>query len=64
VINYLINERINTGPFIDRTTALYLGKTWVKVLTKEGDQRVGTCVSLPCADCYLEIKGIRMKDQV
>jgi len=38
-----IKKRIDTGLFIDRMTALYLGETQIRAGINEGDQSVGTC---------------------
>jgi len=35
-----MKKRINTGLFIDRMAALYIGESRFKVVTCEGDQRV------------------------
>jgi len=37
-ITFLIKKRIITELFIDRTAALYIGETRIRVVTDEGDQ--------------------------
>jgi len=37
-----IKKKISTELFIERTAFLYSGETWIRVMTNEGDQQVGT----------------------
>jgi len=33
---------INTELFIERMAALFVGESWIRAMTNEGDQRIGT----------------------
>jgi len=68
VMTFLIKKRINTEPSIDRTAAFYKEETLIRVVTKDGDHKVGT----NCKEGQLYLmqsailisKGEEMKDQV
>jgi len=47
-----INKTISTELFIDRTVALYVSETWIRVVTNEGDleHSVNTVVRNPILD--------------
>jgi len=50
-----IRIRINTEMFIDRTSALITEETWIKVVTHDGDQHVGT-YKIPCPVVLFRLK--------
>jgi len=60
VMNFPIEKGIKTELFIDRTTAHCIGETWIRVVSKKGNNRIGTCQledKLYLAlKCYLDLK--------
>jgi len=42
-MTYSIKKRIGSDLFIERTAALFIGETRIRVVTDEGYQQVGTC---------------------
>jgi len=55
VVAFTIKKRVYTKLFIDKTAALYMEETQIRVGITEGDQQVSTSkliegVSIPCAE--------------
>jgi len=58
VMIFPIKKRISVELFIYRNAALYVGETRIRVVTNEGDQLIGG----PVQKCYLDIKGVGIKN--
>jgi len=68
VMTFPIKKRVNTELFIYRMAALYIAESWVRDMTNEGNQCIGTSWLQEQANlaqkCFLGLRGMGMKDQV